>query len=249
MLEMSHPFPAQVAAATVERRARGRLWQLLLDVHAADVFYDAALAGCKYEFAFAANPAAQPAAGARVALAAYADVLPRFAADYARAIADLLATQIPKRALNRAKRIALNDPGLAETAANTGLRRALEDATEADVRAEALALWASIAKAAPLHGEALVAGNLDATAARKLVAAVYAALPTNTLDAAAPGALAAAPALGLLRANAPASKPEAQQPNRPSRILAARNTWDHPVASNACVASGVPALVATCSFR
>ena len=220
---------ARVAAATAASRAAGRLWQLRVDVALAEPLYDAALAGCKYEFAFlrAAPNAPGPAAGARVALAAYADVLPRFAVDYARRLGELAASPIPAADLARAKAFALLEPGLGESE-----KRALSDATEADVRAEAAALWNSAARAAPAFGEALVAAeDADAASAKKLVAAVYREL----LPAYVP----------LATARAPAAPPA----DRPSRLLASRNSWDHPVAANACVASGVPGLLANCNVR
>ncbi|KAH8053430.1 M16 peptidase-like protein [Aureococcus anophagefferens] len=246
LLEMAAKRQPQAGAA-VERRGAGAGWRrsgstaptkpgaapraklLRVDVALAEPLYDAALAGCKYEFAFlrAAPNAPGPAAGARVALAAYADVLPRFALDYARRLGELAASPIPAADLARAKAFALLEPGLGENE-----KRALADATEADVRAEAAALWNSAARAAPAFGEALVAAeDADEASAKKLVAAVYREL----LPAYVP----------LATARAPAAPPA----DRPSRLLASRNSWDHPVAANACVASGVPGLLANCNVR
>ena len=126
-------------------------------------------------------------------------------------------------------------------------RRAIAAATETDARLEASKLWASAAAAAPLGSESLVSGFADAAARwrpvrypnhvrftyldvcfphRRLVADVFRSLPD------------------LDRARTP--RPDVPTGGRPARPLVARATWDHPVAQDACLASGVPGLGGFC---
>ncbi|KAH8060272.1 M16 peptidase-like protein [Aureococcus anophagefferens] len=210
---------SELDARTVRTKLRRR--------RARRALYDAALAGCKYEFAFlrAAPNAPGPAAGARRARGLRGRA-PAVRADYAAA--------------RRARGVA--DPG-GGPRARQGLRAPRAGPRrkrEAGARGRdgggrprrgrgALEL---AARAAPAFGEALVAAeDADEASAKKLVAAVYREL----LPAYVP----------LATARAPAAPPA----DRPSRLLASRNSWDHPVAANACVASGVPGLLANCNVR
>ena len=112
---------------------------------------------------------------------------------------------------------------------STAAFKALIGACERDNVGAAVAAFRDEAAA---FGEALVAAeDADEASAKKLVAAVYREL----LPAYVP----------LATARAPAAPPA----DRPSRLLASRNSWDHPVAANACVASGVPGLLANCNVR
>ncbi|KAH8050932.1 M16 peptidase-like protein [Aureococcus anophagefferens] len=209
---------ARVAAATAASRAVGRLWQLRVDVALAEPLYDAALAGCKYEFAFlrAAPNAPGPAAGARVALAAYADVLPRFAPTGGGSASS--RRRRSRRRTSRAKAFALLEPGLGDAE-----KRALADATEADVR-EAAALWNS----AP--------GPRRPSARRSSPRRT----PTRRRRSSSP------PSTGLLPPTCPSRRPAPRAArDRPSRPRVALP----PVAANACVASGVPGLLANCNVR
>ena len=74
---------------------------------------------------------------------------------------------------------------------------------------------------APKHAESLVTG-LDETASRRLVSDLFEALPE------------------LDKAELPSL--EVPDGRRPAGPLTARAAWDHPVAQDACLASGVPAM-------
>ena len=208
-------------------RASARLWQLLVADAVAEPLFGASLAGCKYSMGFykdsAVNDESVPPAGVRVALAAPApELLPRLAADYAskvNALADPTRSSSAGR-FSRAKQLALRERNLDEPT-----RRALAAATEADARREAQRLFASAARAAPKHAESLVTG-LDETASRRLVSDLFEALPE------------------LDKAELPSL--EVPDGRRPAGPLTARAAWDHPVAQDACLASGVPAMAGVC---
>lgn len=216
----------RVSSGNAFMRASARLWQLLLMDALAEPLFGASLAGCKYALGFYKDAAVTdeniPPAGVRVALYAPApELLPRLAADYAtkvNALADPTRSSAAGR-FTRAKQLALKERNLDEPT-----RRALAAATEADARREAQRLFASAARAAPQHAESLVTG-LDETASRRLVSNLFGTLPE--LDKA-----------GLPTVDIPGGKP--------SGALTARAAWDHPVAQDACLASGVPAMAGTC---
>ena len=217
----------RVSSGNAFMRASARLWQLLVADAVAEPLFGASLAGCKYSMGFykdsAVSDESVPPAGVRVALAAPApELLPRLAADYAskvNALADPTRSSSAGR-FSRAKQLALRERNLDEPT-----RRALAAATEADARREAQRLFASAARAAPKHAESLVTG-LDETASRRLVSDLFEALPE------------------LDKAELPSL--EVPDGRRPAGPLTARAAWDHPVAQDACLASGVPAMAGVC---
>ena len=217
----------RVSSGNAFMRASARLWQLLVADAVAEPLFGASLAGCKYAMGFYKDSAVSdeqvPPAGVRVALAAPApELLPRLAADYAskvNALADPTRSSSAGR-FARAKQLALRERNLDEPT-----RRALAAATEADARREAQRLFASAARAAPKHAESLVTG-LDETASRRLVSNLFEALPE------------------LDKAELPSL--EVPDGRRPAGPLTARAAWDHPVAQDACLASGVPAMAGVC---
>ena len=217
----------RVSSGNAFMRASARLWQLLVADAVAEPLFGASLAGCKYALGFykdsGVSDESVPPAGVRVALAAPApELLPRLAADYAskvNALADPTRSSSAGR-FARAKQLALRERNLDEPT-----RRALAAAAAADARREAQRLFASAARAAPKHAESLVTG-LDETASRRLVSNLFEALPE------------------LDKAELPSL--EVPDGRRPAGPLTARAAWDHPVAQDACLASGVPAMAGVC---